>query len=136
MCLTSCVAPAFTTSQYKAKIVATAEAAVSSIETVRLSLDLMDRHGLPKGPIDVTVSAQEDIMGSVVGSFSLGQPPNDESIRLRDELLDLLDQAQSSIEDARIALRRGDVNAAVTAIEEAEGISQDLEELETRSSAG
>lgn len=130
--LVSCVAPAFTTSQYEAKVVQTAESAAAAIESVRLTLDLMARHGLPKPPIDVAVSAQEDIIGSVVGTFSITQPPNQASINLRDELLALLDDAQSKIEEARIQLRRGNVNAAVAAIESAEDISTRLDALVTR----
>ena len=132
----SCVAPAFNTSQYKAKIVATAESAVSAIETVRLTLDLMDRHGLPRGPIDVAVSAQEDILGAVDGSFALAQPPNDESLELRQDLLGLLDEAEAKLEGARIALRQGDLNKAVATIESAAEVSKELDDLATRFSGG
>ncbi|MEA2452492.1 MAG: hypothetical protein QOG04_1202 [Actinomycetota bacterium] len=134
--MTSCVAPAFTTSQYQAKVVSTSESVVSSIETVRLALDLMGRYGLPKGPVDVTVSAQEDIVKSVAGSFSLAQPPNDASIELRDQVLELLDEAQAMVEDARIALRQGEVQEAIIAIEAAEDVSKKLDEIATRFSGG
>lgn len=132
----SCVAPAFSTSQYQAKIVSTAESAVSAIESVRLSLDLMDRHGLPRGPIDVAISAQEDILGAVSGSFALAQPPNDVSDELRQEVMDLLDEAQAKVEGARIALRQGDLNRAVATIESAESVSSDLDALATRFTGG
>jgi hypothetical protein len=133
---TSCVAPAFNTSQYEAKVVATAESAVSAIESVRLSLDLMDRHGLPRAPIDVAVSAQEDVLGAVSGSFGLAQPPNDVSLELRQELMGLLDEAQAKLEGARIALRQGDLNEAVATIESAAEVSQKLDDLATRFSDG
>lgn len=132
----SCVAPSFNTVQYEAKVVKTAEGAISAIESARLALDLMDRHGLPRAPIDVGVSAQEDILGAVEGSFALAQPPDDASLELRRELMDLLSEAEAKLQGARIALRQGDLNKAVATIESAEQVSKDLDELASRFSDG
>jgi hypothetical protein len=130
--LTSCVAPAYNESQYQSKVAHTAEDAVSTIETVRLAAEASSRHGLPTNPIDVLISEQEDILGAVVGTFSSVQPPDAEMERLRDEVLDLLGDAQSHLEDARIAYRDNEVEAAERAIEAAEPTSKRLDDIASR----
>ncbi len=123
----SCVAPAYNDSQFASKAAKTAQDAASAIETARLALQLDLRHGLPEQPIDSSMSDQEDALGSVAGTFSSVQPPQTKaSDDLRNSVLDLLDAAQSHMEDARIALRRGDVPAALHALDEAEPQAQKL----------
>jgi hypothetical protein len=127
-----CTAPAFNESQYRSKVANTAESAVSVIETVRLALDDATRHTLPIAPIDVTVSAQEDIIGAVAGTFSSVQPPTEEMDALRTKVLDLLAEAQTKVETARIELRRGDLDEAFSTIEEAAEVSTELDEIASR----
>ncbi|HET7482649.1 MAG TPA: hypothetical protein VFK89_07300 [Actinomycetota bacterium] len=128
----ACVAPAYNESQYHSKVAATADDAVSVIETVRLAIEATSRHGLPHNPIDVAISGQEDILGSVTGTFASVQPPDAATQQLRTEVLDLLDQASSHLEDARIAFRRDDVGAARAAIDGAEPIAKELDDIANR----
>ena len=130
--LPGCVAPAFNASQYESKAAKTADAAVSAIESVRLALESAQRHELPSNPIDVAIADQEDILGSVSGTFSSVQPPDRAMDRLRDRVLGLVDDAQSKIETARIAFRRGLVDTARAAIESAEKDSKALDEIASR----
>ena len=130
--LSSCVAPAYNESQYQSKVAHTSEDAVSAIETVRLAAEASSRHNLPTNPIDVLISEQEDILGSVIGTFSSVQPPDADMQRLRDEVLDLLDEAQSHLEDARVAYRDNEIEAAERAIEAAEPMAKKLDEIASR----
>jgi hypothetical protein len=130
--LSSCVAPAYNESQYESKVAHTAEDAVSVIETVRMAAEASSRHGLPTNPIDVLISEQEDILGSVTGTFSSVQPPDADMERLRDEVLDLLDEVQTHLEDARIANRDNEVELAERAIEGAEPASKKLDDIASR----
>lgn len=130
--LGSCVAPAFNESQYRSKVAATAGDAVAAIESVRLAIEASSRHHLPTNPIDVAISEQEDILSAVAGTFSSVQPPDADMERLRDEVLDLLDEAQTQVEDARIAYRNNDVETAEEAIRGAEPASKKLDEIASR----
>ena len=130
--LPGCVAPAYNESQYGSKVAHTAEDAVSVIETVRLAAEASSRHGLPTNPIDVLISDQEDVLGSVAGTFSSVQPPDADMERLRAEVTGLLDEAQARLEEARIAYRNNEVEAAERAIERAEPVSKELDEIASR----
>jgi ElaB/YqjD/DUF883 family membrane-anchored ribosome-binding protein len=126
------VAPAYNESQYQSKVANAASDAVSVIETVRLAVESSDRHSLPTNPIDVAISGQEDILDSVAGSFSLVQPPDDQMQRLRQQVIELLQQAQSKVQETRIAYRNNDVDAARDAIEAAEPLAKDLDDIANR----
>jgi hypothetical protein len=126
----SCVAPAYNDSQFASKAAKTAMDASSAIETARLALQVDLRHGLPEQPVDPVVSRQEDALGSVAGTFASVEPPQTKaSDDLRTQVLDLLNAAQSHMADARIALRRGDVQGALRAIDEAEPQAKKLQAI-------
>lgn len=130
--LGGCVAPAYNDSQYRSKVAATASDAVSTIESVRLAVEATSRHRLPTNPIDVAISDQEDILDSVAGTFSSVQPPDAAMEQLRDQVLALLDDARTHLEAARIAYRNNDVDAAEVAIEAAEPVSKQLDDIASR----
>ena len=129
---TSCVAPAVTESQYEAKAASTAADAHSVIETVRLAIDSASRHRLPSNPIDVVLSDQESVLGSVSATFSSIQPPTEDMDRLREEVLDLLDEAESKIAEVRIAFRRGDIEDASATAESLADVSTQLDGIATQ----
>ena len=67
--------------------------------------------------VSVSTSQAEDDASSSASTFLSIQPPDDASSdQLRDELSDLLDDAESALGDARIAGRAGD-NEALLASE-------------------
>jgi hypothetical protein len=111
--------------------VPTVESAISSLETARLAVESLDRHGLPLAPVDVAVSDAEDVLGSVSGTFASIQPPEPDLDDLRAEVLDLLDEAESQMADTRIAIRRGDVDGALDAVEHSKDTVADLERILT-----
>ena len=130
--LVSCVAPAFNQSQYQSKVASTASDSVSVLETIRLAVQESDRHGIPTNPMDVLISGQEDVLGSIAGTFSSVQPPDVQMQQLRNNVLDLLDRAQTKVEQARIAFRNNDVDAALSIIESVEPISKQLDDIANR----
>jgi hypothetical protein len=129
---TGCTAPAFNESQYRSKVAKAAEDAVSPIETVRLALGSALDDRLPSNPIDVAVADQEDVLSSVSGTFAGVQPPTEEMVELRKHVLDLLDKAESDVEDARIAYRLGDLAAVRAALDEMAPVAKQLDSIATR----
>jgi hypothetical protein len=127
--LAGCVTPAFDRSDYVAKTVPTVESAISSLETARLAVESLDRHGLPLAPVEVAVTDAEDVLGSVSGTFVAIQPPSQELDALRNDVLDLLDKAEDQMGDTRIAVRRGDVEAAVAVVDASKQTVAEMEAL-------
>lgn len=128
----ACVAPAYNDSQFASKAAKTADEATSAIETARLATSEAVRHGLPEQVIDVALSNQEDTLGSISGTFASVQPPSSASDKLRSTVLDLLQAAQSSLEDARIAVRRGDFAGAAKAANDAQDEAKQLKAISDR----
>jgi hypothetical protein len=103
------VGPARTFAKFEGKAVTTAEAALSSVETVRLAATT-GTNGDAFGPyLSVLISGQEDSLAGVQGTFGSIQPPSEKADRLRAELDDLLSSALDHVADTRIAVRRGDI---------------------------
>ena len=127
--LSACVAPAWNASQYHAKLVATAEEAVSAIQTVRLALAEVEQHTLFSNAVDVAISNQEDALSSVSGTFASIQPPHGTLDDDRRKVLDLLDKAQTEVEQARIEYRRGDIASARAHIESLTSTEHQLQKI-------
>jgi hypothetical protein len=127
----ACVAPAFTAEDYRSKVADTAEGAASALESVRLAVESADRHDLPSNPIDIAIADQEDILGSIAGTFAGIQPPTAGSIELRDRIQGLLEDGQGFVADARIAFRRGDLRGALDAVDSAEKVAAELDSIAT-----
>ena len=95
---------------YQNKAVATAESALSSVETVRLASEAGSA-GNAFGPyLSVLISDQEDALADVQSGFASIQPPDTRSDRLRTELDDLLGTALDHVADVRIAARRSQID--------------------------
>lgn len=105
--LSGCVSPATGASSYEGKGANSAGAAHSEVATAALVVDQVLHDRLPKAYADETVSANEAALGSIADSFGNVQPPS-ESDQVRTEVADLIDEAGSTVADARIAVRRGD----------------------------
>lgn len=127
-----CVAPAFNASQYEAKVAKTAEEAASALETASLALSDAVRHRLYHVPIEVSLSDAEDILGAIEGTFASVQPPGEAVDPLRQELLSLLDDAGSALEESRIAFRRGAKASALQALRDAKPVVDRLRSIAER----
>ena len=100
------VGPARTYGTYEHKAAATAEAALSAVQTVELMAQTAAA-GRSFGPFTgIAVSDQEDALSAAQGTFSSIQPPDERSDALREELGALLDRSASDVSAVRIAARR------------------------------
>lgn len=129
--LTGCVSPATGPSSYEGKGANSAGAARSEVATAALVVDQVLRDRVPKAYADETVSANEDALGSIAGSFGTVQPPP-ESDRVYSEVADLLAEAGSTVADARIAVRRGDDPELERLLTELRRLADELGQLEER----
>jgi hypothetical protein len=103
----ACTGPVRSSGVYESKAGQTAAAAASAVQTAVLAVDGA-RGGKAYGRYltQVLVEAEEDA-GSAQGTFDGIQPPDQRADELRGRLDELLDQATGTLEDLRIAARRG-----------------------------
>ena len=97
---------------YEAKATASAESALSAVSTVQLVAQAASDDKLFGTFASVAVDQQEDAITEIAQTFRSIQPPDDESIAVRDDLGALLDAARDHIAAVRIAVRRGDLAGA------------------------
>src|SRR5947209_16934526 len=104
----ACTPTARTAGPYRAKAVHTAQAVHSAVASDLLVLKAVRRKHTTAPYVSVATSQAEDDASSSASTFLSIQPPDDRSKGLRDELSDLLDDAQSALGNARMAARAGD----------------------------
>ena len=112
VCVSACahpVGPARTYGKYEGKAVTTAESALSSVESARLAVVAAVKHHAIGPYVSQVVGDAEDSISGVSGTFASIQPPDERADDLRDELGDLLSDAEDHVGALRIAVRRGEV---------------------------
>jgi hypothetical protein len=127
-----CLAPALDTNDFRYKTSRTAEEVASALQTAALAIEAAETHGLPLPAIEVALRDAEQIIDGASGSFQVVKPPNDESDSLRQEAVELIDQAEEMVGDARIALQRSDLAGAIEALQESESLAGELEQFSKR----
>jgi hypothetical protein len=125
--MAGCLAPALDSSDYRFKASRTAEEVASALQTAGLAVNSAERHELPLPPIEVAVHDAEDQIGASTGSFKIVKPPNEPMESLREDTLDLVEQAEDAVSEARIALQQLDLPAAVEALSDAQELAEELE---------
>jgi hypothetical protein len=128
--LAGCVSPAWDDHDYGLKAGATAQAAASSLELVRLAVRGQEKVTTPYLKTLLTQAAED--LGSVDAQFGGVQPPSDTADRLRTQVTDLTSQAEEQVQSLLIEVRRdglrdpagadrelGDLAAKLRRIEEA-----------------
>jgi hypothetical protein len=110
----------------------TAGAAASEVSTVGLTTSLLRGGSLQRNYGDVTISASEDALASVAQTFSVVQPPDQVSDRVRADLEKLLSDAMDAVAAARIAIRRDDEPAMTQAIGDLNTSARQLKAAEER----
>jgi hypothetical protein len=103
--LMACVAPARSSDAYEGKAADTAESVASAVETARLAVSAARDGRAFAQYLSVVLTEAEQGAGGSGNVFATIQPPDQGSARLRDELLDLVDRAESVLADLRIAVR-------------------------------
>ncbi len=109
LALTGCVGPATTVAAYRGKAVHAADAALSEVQTVVLTTRALLRGRVLQSYAATVISASEEAMASVQGTFDSIQPPdNPSSDALRKKLDGFLSTSSGDVSDLRIAARRED----------------------------
>jgi hypothetical protein len=106
-CVAHPVGPARTFASYEAKARTTAESARSSVATTALLVQSAADGDLFGTYASSAVSEQEDALSGVEGTFGSIQPPDEASVALRSELLDILSTASDHVSAVRVEVRRG-----------------------------
>jgi hypothetical protein len=127
----ACVAPARSTEDFEHKAVDTAEAVLSSVQTGLLVTHVARERAF--GPyVSVALSDAEAGAASATATFLSLQPPEAESDEVRAELSALLDQSDDALSRARIAARRGDLDALLRSAGPLSTTAASLERFITR----
>ena len=113
--LTACVphpiGPARTFAKYEGKAATTAESALSAVQTARLMARASSRQHLFGPYVGKTLGESEDAVSGLAGTFASIQPPDAAADDLREELGQLLADAEDHLAELRIAARRGEITA-------------------------
>jgi hypothetical protein len=125
------VGPARTADDYERKAKDTAETVVSSLRTAELAVDVAGRDRAFPPYVSVVLSDAEDDASGAASTFGSVQPPGEGSDRLRDQLGDLLDEAEDALARARIAARRVDGEALAAEAEPLGRIAAELDAFVT-----
>lgn len=115
--LPACIAPARTATDYQHKAIDTAEAALSSVETGSLLARLAPEQAFTPF-VSVGLSDAEAGAASARAVFLSLQPPDARSDGVRAVLSPLLDRSDDALSRARIAARRGDLDALTRSADE------------------
>jgi len=122
--LAGCVSPAWDDHDYSLKAAATAEAAASSLEIVRLAVANEARLTTPYLKTVLTEAAEET--GGLGTQFGGVQPPSDAADRVQAEVLDLTSRAEEQVSDLLVQVRRDGVEDPARAVRELEGLAAEL----------
>jgi hypothetical protein len=108
LALSSCVSPAHNAAGYRNKVGHSAEKMAGIIGSAQLAAE-QQLAGKSFGTFaDQVISQAEQDAQSVVGQLDSVQPPDEQSIQLRDQADEVLQAAAGQLSDLRIAERRGD----------------------------
>jgi hypothetical protein len=124
--LAACVAPASNFAAYEEDAVNTAEAALSAVETARLTVRIADGKAFSPSVTILLEEAEDDAEGAQ-STFGSVQPPDERSDRLREQLDRLLAQAVDVLANLRIAARRDELKSLPSIAEPLESLSEQLE---------
>jgi hypothetical protein len=105
--LAGCVTPATGQDSYRGKARMSVEAAMSEVQTARITLQTLLRDRIFVTTADETVTATETALGAISAAFGSVQPPP-ESDAVHDHVAKLLSDAEDAVVAARIATRRDD----------------------------
>ena len=127
--LAGCVTPATGSDSYHDKASTSVRAAASEVATTRLTVRLVRRDRMQKAYADETVTASETALGAIGNAFGSVQPPAGDD-QLRDDVSNLVSDAEDAVAHARIAVRRGDPGDLADAAQELTKAAGDLANAE------
>jgi hypothetical protein len=107
----ACVGSARGEADYQKKAVATSEHVRSSVRTVQLAVQAASEDDAFGPFLSRVISQAEDDASSALNGFGSIQPPSAQSDKLRDDVSQVASAAIDLLARARIAARRGDLDA-------------------------
>lgn len=78
--------------------------------------------------LSVVTGDAEDALSGIQNTFGSLQPPTEQAVVLREQLLDLLSQAQDDVAGVRIAIQAGDVPPPEL-VDQLTGLQDDLDQM-------
>jgi len=131
--LAGCVPASPDVDTFDDKAMRTAGAAVSDVRTVERLLSLLHDGRMPRPTVVAQLRHSEDGLGTAAKAFTeLNPPPPRDGCA--DRLGALLDEAETLVADARVAVERQAVGDYPDLAKQLEALAKDLEALERRAS--
>jgi hypothetical protein len=121
----ACAGPSRTDDDFRHKAANTAETIQGVIGTVQVAVDAAARNRVPGPYLSVTLAEADDDASATADTFDSVQPPSNTADKLRSRLDSLLQQTTSTLDDLRIAARRGDIGSLA-------GLAKPLDALDTK----
>ncbi|HEY9376891.1 MAG TPA: hypothetical protein VIQ02_07325 [Jiangellaceae bacterium] len=120
-----CVTPATGTDSYRGKASMSVEAAISEVESTRITVQALldDRMLAPYA--DETITASETALDSIAAAFGSVQPPVG-SDELRETVTTLVSDAEDAVAAARIGARRSDRVELIQAMSQLDVVADEL----------
>jgi hypothetical protein len=131
--LAGCASPSPDYADYQNKVASSAKAMTSVVNTARLGALAWQRQQVTAAYADTVVTDAEKDAGSVITALDSRQPPDERSIRLKQQVDQPLQDASSALTDLRIALRRADRTGVQQALAD---LQQPLQRLASLKATG
>lgn len=125
----SFTSPARTDSAYGMKAASTADAIRSALLTADKTARAAGRGKVTSPLASVILSEAESAAGGAEATFAGLQPPSRSAQKVRQELLDMGDEAASLLADLRIAARRGHLDRLPSLAEDVPELADKLKEF-------
>jgi hypothetical protein len=109
----ACVGSARGETDYQKKAVATTEHVRSSVRTVQLVIHAAAEDDAFGPFLSRVISQAEDDASSALNGFDTIQPPDDTADQLRDDVDQIASDSIDLLAEARIAIRRGDLDGLI-----------------------
>ena len=127
-CVSHPVGPARTFGTYEGKARTTAEGALSEVQTARMIARTATRGSAFGRYTGQVLSDAEESLGGLASTFGSIQPPDAKADDVRDELGQIIGDAEDHVADVRIAARRGELD---TLADVAAPLDDDIDKLES-----
>ncbi|HEX5534997.1 MAG TPA: hypothetical protein VFX33_14750 [Actinomycetales bacterium] len=127
--LTGCTTPSSGDEDFQQKVATTADAMSSAVGSAQLGVRAWQRGQLTESYADTVVTNAERDAESVIAALDSRQPPDERSIRLKDQADQPLQDASNALTDLRIALRRDDRAGVGHALDDLRQPMQELARL-------
>jgi hypothetical protein len=111
LALIGCVGHSRTDEDYGRKATKTVEVAESSVQTVLLTVDVIEQDGAFGPYLGRVIGQAEEDAAAALDSFGVVQPPSTDADAVRAEVNGLVGDAVDLLAEARIAIRRSDADA-------------------------